>query len=77
MGESTLSIKGQTTVPQHIRDSLNAAAGTKLNWHVMPDGTVIVRAKTKSINDLGGVLKTSIKKSNRKLVAIDDMNRWR
>ncbi|MGH8760838.1 MAG: AbrB/MazE/SpoVT family DNA-binding domain-containing protein, partial [Burkholderiales bacterium] len=57
MSESTLTVKGQTTVPQPIRDALHAQPGTKLQWHLMPDGTIVVRAKTKSILDLAGMLK--------------------
>ncbi len=45
MSEFTLTIKGQTTVPQPIRDALQAESGTKLLWNLMPDGTIIVRAK--------------------------------
>jgi AbrB family looped-hinge helix DNA binding protein len=57
MLESTITAKGQTTVPAHIRALLGAGPGTRLAWHVMPDGRLIVRAKTKSILDLAGMLK--------------------
>ena len=73
MTESTITSKGQTTVPLPIRESLGATAGTKLLWHVMPDGAVIVRAKTLSIFDLAGRLKAP--KGRR--VAIAAMNAWR
>jgi antitoxin PrlF len=73
MSESTITIKGQTTVPQPIREALHAAVGTKLHWNLMPDGTIIVRAKTKSILDLAGILKAP----KGKKVSIGDMNAWR
>lgn len=73
MPESTLTAKGQTTVPQKVRDSIGATPGTRLVWHVTSDGAVIVRAKTKSILDLVG----SLKPPKRKHVAIEDMNAWR
>ena len=73
MSESTLTIKGQTTVPQPIRDALHTQPGTKLQWNLMPDGTVIVRAKTKSILDLAGILKAP----RGKKVLIENMNAWR
>ena len=73
MSESTITAKGQTTVPQPIRDALHAQAGAKLQWHLMPDGTVVVRAKTKSILDLAGMLKAP----KGKKVLIKDMNAWR
>jgi bifunctional DNA-binding transcriptional regulator/antitoxin component of YhaV-PrlF toxin-antitoxin module len=56
MAESTITAKGQTTVPQQIRDALGAESGARLAWHVLSDGTVVVRAKTKSILDLAGSL---------------------
>ncbi|MDI1271814.1 MAG: type II toxin-antitoxin system PrlF family antitoxin [Polaromonas sp.] len=73
MAESTLTVKGQTTVPQPIRDALHAEPGTRLHWHLMPDGTVIVRAKTQSLLDLAGTLKAP----QGKKVRIADMNAWR
>lgn len=39
----------------------------------MPDGTIIVRAKTKSILDLAGMLKAPTGKK----VRIEDMSAWR
>ena len=73
MSESTITTKGQTTVPQPIRDALQVQPGTKLVWNLMPDGTIIVRAKSKSILGLAGLLKSpkGIK------VEIEDMNAWR
>lgn len=73
MSESTLTSKGQTTVPQPIRDALRAQPGTRLLWNLMPDGTIIVRAKSKSILDLAGTLKAP----KGKKVRIEDMNAWR
>ena len=73
MVQSTITAKGQTTVPAEVREKIQAPAGTCLVWSVTPDGTIIVRAKTKSILDLAGLLKAP----KRKRVAIDDMNPWR
>jgi AbrB family looped-hinge helix DNA binding protein len=73
MSESTLTTKGQTTVPQPIRDALHVTAGAKLLWNLMPDGTIIVRAKSKSILDLAGMLKPP----KGKKVSIVSMNAWR
>ncbi len=73
MPESTITVKGQTTVPQPIRDALHTHPGTKLIWNLMPDGTIIVRAKSKSILDLAGTLKAP----KGKKVRIEDMNAWR
>lgn len=73
MPESTLTAKGQTTVPAQVRAQVGAAPGTRLVWHVMPDGSIIVRAKTRSILDLAG----SLRAPKGKHVAVEDMNAWR
>ena len=73
MTESTITAKGQTTVPADVRALVHAEPGTRLVWSVMPDGTIIVRAKTKSILDLAGMLKAP----KGKHVAIEEMNPWR
>lgn len=76
--ESTITAKGQTTVPADIRALVQATPGTRLVWSAMPDGTLVVRAKTKSILDLAGVLKPSAKMPPAgQCVGIDDMNPWR
>ena len=73
MTQSTITGKGQTTVPLPIRERIGAVAGTRLVWHVMPDGAVIVRAKTASILDLAG----SLKAPEGRRVAVEKMNAWR
>ena len=73
MTTATVTTKGQITVPLQIRESIGAAPGTRLVWHVMPDGGLIVRAKTRSILDLAG----SLKPPKGKRVAVKDMNAWR
>ena len=65
MAESAITSKGQTTA--------QAKPGTRLVWSVMPDGTIIVRAKTKSILDMAGMLKAP----KGKRVRVEDMNPWR
>ena len=73
MAESTITAKGQTTVPRQVREQLGAGPGTRLVWHVMPDGSLIVRAKTLSILDLAGTLKAP----KGKRISVEDMNAWR
>ena len=72
MSESTITTKGQTTVPQPIREALHSQPGTRLLWNLMPDGTIIVRAKNKSILNMAGMVKVP----KGKKVAIKDMNAW-
>lgn len=73
MPESTINAKGQTMVPQPIRDAMQLQPGSRLTWSLMPDGTAIVRAKTKSVLDLAGMLKAPPGKE----VSIEEMNSWR
>ena len=73
MSESTITSKGQTTIPLQVREAVGAKPGTRLLWHVMPDGSIVVRAKTKSLLDLAG----SVKPARKRKVAVEDMNAWR
>jgi antitoxin PrlF len=73
MAESTITSKGQTTVPADIRALVNAKPGTRLVWSVMPDGTIIVRVKSKSVLDMAGMLKAP----KGKRVSIEGMSPWR
>jgi antitoxin PrlF len=73
MAESTITAKGQTTVPAQVRAQMGVAPGARLVWHVMRDGSVFVRAKSKSLLDLAGTLKAP----KGKHVSLKDMNAWR
>lgn len=73
MSESTITTKGQTTVPADVRQSLGSTPGTKLVWNPMPDGRVLVRVKNQSVLDMVGLLNPH----NGQQVAIEDMNPWR
>jgi len=53
---SRLTRDNRTTVPASIRKSLDLKPGTTMRWHVMPDGTILIRAKTRSIRELSGIL---------------------
>lgn len=59
MNESTLTAKGQTTVPADIRQAIGGAPGTRLVWHVLSDGRLFVRVKNKTAADVKGILKSS------------------
>lgn len=73
MTESTITAKGQTTVPRQVREQLGAGPGTRLVWHVMPNGSLIVRVKNRSLLALAG----SLKAPDGKPVALEDLNGWR
>lgn len=77
MAESTLTTKGQTTVPAEIRARFQARPGTRLVWSAAPGSSAtIVRAKTRSVLDLAGMLKPHAPQGKR-AVAVENMNPWR
>jgi bifunctional DNA-binding transcriptional regulator/antitoxin component of YhaV-PrlF toxin-antitoxin module len=57
MSISTLTDKGQTTVPQEVRDALKVKPRQQLQWTVKKDGTAIVRPQPSAL-DLFGSLPT-------------------
>ena len=56
MSNATLTSKGQTTIPKEIRDSLGLKAKDQLNFTQMPNGTVTMRVKNKSVLDLTDII---------------------
>ncbi len=69
--EATLTSKGQTTIPKEIRDGLHMKAGDRMTFTLMPDGTVVLRLKSKSLAELAGVLH----KKGRKPVPVEQLSR--
>ena len=69
--DATLTSKGQTTIPKEIRDSLSMKAGDRMTFTFMPDATVVMRVKTKSVTELAGVLH----KKGRKPVPVELLSR--
>lgn len=68
--DATLTSKGQTTIPKEIRDSLGMKTGDRMSFTLMPDSTVVMRVKSKSVAELAGMLH----KKGRKTVSIDQMS---
>jgi antitoxin PrlF len=69
--ESTMTSKGQTTIPKKLRDKLAVKSGDRLGFTLMPDGTVLMRVKNKSVLELAGVLRGK----GRKPVPIEQLSR--
>ena len=53
---ATLTSKGQTTVPREIRERLGLEAGDQLHFTLLPNGTVVMRAKKRTLAALAGSL---------------------
>lgn len=71
MPTATMTSKGRTTIPKDIRDGLGLKAHDRLHFTLLPDGTVIMRAETRSLGDLHGALD----KTGRAPLSVADMKR--
>lgn len=69
--DATLTSKGQTTIPKAIRDRLGMKAGDRMTFTLMPDATVVMRVKSKSVTDLAGALR----KNGRKPLSVEELSR--
>jgi antitoxin PrlF len=69
--DSTLTSKGQTTIPKEIRDSLGMKPGDRMTFTVLPDGIVLLRLKNKSVLKLAGRLH----RKGRKAIPVDQLSR--
>jgi antitoxin PrlF len=68
---STLTSKGQTTIPKEIRDSLGMKPGDRMTFTVLPDGVVLMRLKNKSVLKLAGRLH----RKGRKAIPVEQLSR--
>ncbi|MDZ7713495.1 MAG: type II toxin-antitoxin system PrlF family antitoxin [Rhodovibrio sp.] len=69
MTTSTLTAKGQTTVPREIREHLGLKPGDKIDYTIQPDGSVRLRTRKVRLADLAGILGRP-----PKAASIDDMD---
>jgi len=56
MAASTITNKGQTTIPREIRRHLNLRPGDRVEFIVEPDGRVILVPATVDVSELRGLL---------------------
>ena len=71
MPVSTVTTKGQTTIPKSIRDFLKLHAGDRLDFILEDSGRVVLRRATLNVKDLEGILH----RPGRKPVSVEEMNR--
>ncbi len=69
MPSSTLTSKGQVTIPKTVRDELGLREGDRVAFRVLDDGTVVVEPETIDLLDLAGALIP-----RRKGVTVADMD---
>ena len=56
MSTSTLTSKGQTTIPKEIRKHLNLRAGDRMEFIILGDGRVVLLPATLDVGELEGLL---------------------
>ncbi|HEV7276440.1 MAG TPA: AbrB/MazE/SpoVT family DNA-binding domain-containing protein [Devosiaceae bacterium] len=66
--QSTVTSKGQTTIPKELRDALGIKEGTPLRWK-LENGVLTVRAKTKRLEDFIPMVPP-----NDRHVTVEEMN---
>jgi AbrB family looped-hinge helix DNA binding protein len=69
MSHSTVTAKGQTTIPKDVRLTSGLRAGDRVHYTVLPDGTIILRVKNHGIRGL------AVKPRHARRVPVDQMNR--
>lgn len=70
MARSTITRKGQTTIPKVVRERLGVEYGDQIDFVMKPDGTVVVEAAKIDVMSLAGMLK----RKGQKPVTIEEMN---
>lgn len=70
MSTSTITSKGQTTIPADIRNYMNVVAGDKLEFIPQEEGRVLIVPKTIHVADLAGILPKP-----KKSASLEDMQR--
>ena len=70
MSTSTLTSKGQTTIPKDVRKRLKLHPGDRLEFVIDEDGRVLVLPATIDASELAGMLKAPARP-----VSVEAMNR--
>lgn len=61
--KSTVTSKGQVTIPHSIRTKANITPGTLLDFFIEKNGTLTVHVVAREIIELKGIVKSKRKKS--------------
>jgi antitoxin PrlF len=61
MSTSTLTSKGQTTIPKDVRNRLNLHPGDRLEFVIDEDGRVLILPASVDASELAGMLKRPTK----------------
>ena len=67
---STVTSKGQITIPKEIRDRLRLQAGSRVEFQLNRQGQVIMRARNRDFHSLKGIVRSRRKTA----VSVEEMN---
>jgi antitoxin PrlF len=70
---TTMTSKGQVTVPREVRDRLGLKPGDKMTFTMLSDGTVVMRPRTRRLAELAG----SLTRPKQPKVGIEEMSPFR
>ncbi len=68
MSQSTVTVKGQTTLPKAVRQALSLSPGDQLRYVILDDGQVRL-LRTRPVADLAGLLH----RDGQAAVSLDEM----
>ena len=71
MATSTITSRGQTTIPRDIRKKMHLQEGDRIEWVERNDGHIEIIPITRDAEDVAGMFSDWVKKP----VSIDDMNK--
>jgi AbrB family looped-hinge helix DNA binding protein len=72
MAESTITSKGQITIPKVVRERLHLEPGDKVYFDVQDDGSVSMMTRKHPVESLFGLLKDKVKL--KRPITIEEMN---
>jgi len=70
MSTSTLTSKGQITIPKQVRDQLHLKKGSRLEFVVEASGRVVLQPLNSDFRSLRGMIRSK----RRRPVSIEEMN---
>ena len=74
MSESTVTSKGQITIPKAVRERLHLEAGDTVSFDVQADGSVLLVARNEPVERLFGLLKGKGGKKRGAAISVAEMN---
>jgi AbrB family looped-hinge helix DNA binding protein len=70
MPTSTLTSKGQITLPKEVRDQLHLKTGSKVEFITDPSGQIVLKPRIGDFESLRGIVKSKRKRP----ASIEEMN---